>query len=55
MSAEEVQAARDAARKQMEERLSSRKASYEAGSDVILPASEEKDVVFDRVKNLLLP
>ena len=46
---------KDAARKQMEERLSSRKASYEAGSDVILPASEEKDVVFDRVKNLLLP
>ena len=46
---------KDAARRQMEDRLSSRKASYEAGSDVILPASDDKNVVFDRVKNLLLP
>ncbi len=36
-------------------RLESREASYEEGSDVILQAGDPVEVVYDRMKNLLLP
>ncbi|MBO4928608.1 MAG: hypothetical protein J5379_10240 [Clostridiales bacterium] len=36
-------------------RLESREASYVEGSDVILPAAEPVEVLFDRMKKLLLP
>ncbi len=46
---------KDTAYRNMCARLESREASYVAGSDVIVSAVGTKDVVFDRVKNLLLP
>lgn len=45
----------ETAYKKMCDRLAAREASYEAGSDVILPAAEPVSQVFDRVKKLLLP
>ncbi|MBO4688582.1 MAG: hypothetical protein J5636_08725 [Clostridiales bacterium] len=46
---------KETAYKNMCARLESREASYIAGSDVTVSAVGSKDVVFDRVKKLLLP
>lgn len=45
----------DTAYKKMCARLASREEAYEAGSDVVISASENTENVFDRVKKLLLP
>ena len=45
----------DTAYKKMCARLASREEAYEAGSDVVISASENTQNVFDRVKKLLLP
>ncbi len=45
----------DTAYKKMCARLASREEAYEAGSDVVISASENIQNVFDRVKKLLLP
>jgi len=46
---------KDTAYRNMCERLKSREESYLAGSDVVVSAVGDKEVVFDRVKKLLLP
>jgi shikimate dehydrogenase len=46
---------KDTAYRNMCERLAGREASYLAGSDVTVSACGDKEVVYDRVKNLFIP